>query len=121
MINYFQEYGEIFKDVQMELGRNVKGVRVDCNTGEIYDVELMANIRSSNGVNFWFHIKNGVTGYESFEITLDSIRRLSERGWFACAGTKGRWDMLYIEGKEMEYILGYYVHVYGLVYIRGYN
>ncbi len=43
----------------------------------------------------------GVTGYESFFLKEETIYDVTQYGWLACAGTKGRWDRLFISAPEM--------------------
>lgn len=43
----------------------------------------------------------GVTGYESFLLT-NTDKKIFSVGWHACAGTKGRWDTLYIPADQMQ-------------------
>lgn len=49
-------------------------------------------------------VEGGVTGYESFifgeirdgkfSYKDDAVKRMTKKGWCACAGTEGRWDRL---------------------------
>lgn len=58
----------------------------------------------------WLHIVDGsVTGYESISIK-DLLRHTDwTGGWSACAGTKGRWDSLRIDGKDMKQVQEYFM------------
>ena len=73
------------------------GNLIDCTTGEENFAHL--HYRIMDGV-FW--LEDGPTGYESFYLEHDTVERMSEGGWCACAGTKGRWDTLRISAEEMK-------------------
>lgn len=52
---------------------------------------------------WYFHIIiGGSTGYES--ISHEDMKKCKE-GWCACAGTKGRWDHLFVPQDQLEFIL----------------
>ena len=72
-------------------------------TEEVATVQLFVEFRWSYSLKKWYlHIADGgVTGYES--ISLDDLLTV-DKGWYACAGTKGRWDTLYIPQKWIEII-----------------
>ena len=54
-------------------------------------------------------IKGGVTGYESFCIEcFDDFQKMIDKGWTACAGTKGSWDRLFIPGKSMKEVFEFF-------------
>ena len=48
-----------------------------------------------------YRTKGGVTGFESL-----SVKNMcaGKGGWWACAGTKGRWDSLYVPADQIELI-----------------
>lgn len=83
------------------------GQRTNCRTGETRDVHLVLEDRyhpSKYMREWWVHVtEGGVTGYESIKVT--SILRNEAfdilGGWCACAGTKNRWDTLFIPGHEL--------------------
>lgn len=65
--------------------------------------------RESNGET-WLHIVDGsVTGYESISIKDLLAHGDWSKGWSACAGTKGRWDSLRIDGKDMKALQEYFM------------
>lgn len=56
-------------------------------------------------LSFGLELFLGVTGYESFEFESDINKRIKEGGWSACAGTKDRWDSLFIPADQMKIAL----------------
>lgn len=80
----------------------IKGILTDCNDGKETIVDLEYEIEERDGRRL-FQLLNGVTGYESFYIDQDNanLNRMKEKGWLACAGTKGRWHRLFIPAEEM--------------------
>ena len=84
----------------------VTGVRTDCRTGQKREVKVGWYIRRPKegylAGSTWLHLVGGPTGYESFEITEENTRMLSDSGWNACAGTKNTWDSLGISAEEMR-------------------
>ncbi len=85
----------------------MKGIRTNCYNGKQEEVDIEYEIRTYPTLEGkWLVItKGGVTGYESFQLTNESLSRLSKSGWSACAGTKNRWDTLFIPAKEMQKLL----------------
>lgn len=52
--------------------------------------------------------EGGITGYESIPssyLIATEIAKMINKGWYACAGTAGRWDQLFIPGDQMRIIL----------------
>ena len=86
----------------------VYGTRTHHTTGEEKTVELFVELRYSKSLGTWwlYIIKGGVTGYES--ISVDALMKQDGDGWFACAGTKGRWDTLFITERWMDIIRAQY-------------
>jgi len=87
----------------------IKGIRTSCVTGEEREVDLRYEIKpcpyaNQHDTRFVFHLDGGPTGYESFTIDeyIADVTCGIRRGWTACAGTKGRWDKLFIPGEEMR-------------------
>ena len=90
-----------------KMQNKIKGIRTNCITGKTTEVTIAFDIRNHPTINAnypdWFLIIDGaVTGYESINICPDIIKRTSEYGWCACAGTKGSWDKLEILPEEMK-------------------
>ena len=88
----------------------MKGIVTDCINGKEYEVEIHYEIIEKDGRHI-FRLINGVTGYESFYIH-DKYTRLGdmlEHGWTACAGTKGKYDRLYIPAEDMKIALEPYL------------
>ncbi len=93
--------------------QKLKGILTNCITEEVTTVELEYEIIEQFGENpegiinknerRLFRLINGVTGYESFYIDsdLNNVKRMCEKGWCACAGTKGSWDKLVVPAEEM--------------------
>lgn len=79
----------------------IKGNRTNCFSRETREVELRYCAELGSLFRLWFHLSNGVTGYESFEINPDSITDIKKNGWSACAGTPKRWDSLFVPAEEM--------------------
>ncbi|KKN80814.1 hypothetical protein LCGC14_0326200 [marine sediment metagenome] len=91
----------------------IQGVRFDCRTGEPRVVDIQVEVRTDSEADraVWL-AKGGVTGYESFCLDRSSPADLKARfykmklnGWWACMGTEGRWDALYIHGLQMTKLL----------------
>lgn len=87
----------------------IQGVRFSSTSGKPQVIELKAEIRNNKEVGRSLWLIGGVTGYESFCLDGKSdknvrsrLYNMKARGWWACAGTRGRWDALYIHGMQME-------------------
>ena len=80
----------------------ITGLRTDCFTEKVSEVELNYHVKLGVLFKLWFYIEPGVTGYESFEFSHDTNMRVRETGWSACAGTAKSWDKLFIPAVEME-------------------
>ncbi len=93
------------------------GILTDCIDGSKKKIELKYEIKKNYEGRRIFCLLNGVTGYESFIIDNgyidlpewiktsflnNPIERMCEKGWLACAGTKGKYDRLYIPASEMK-------------------
>ncbi len=85
--------------------KTLKGILTNCITSKETDVELEYEITMRNGERV-FSLLNGVTGWESFYIDHWTTRLddMKKTGWLACAGTKGRYDRLFIPADEMQKI-----------------
>jgi hypothetical protein len=84
---------------------DVTAVRTDCSTQQksISPVKLVCKFGEGKAV-----VKveeGGVTGYESCYFTPDFKNWTLTKGWWACAGTPGRYDGLFIPAKEMRVAL----------------
>ena len=81
----------------------VKARRIDCMTTQSKTVNLEVEVKYSETLKaYWVYItKGGVTGFESL-----SVKNMcaGKGGWWACAGTKGRWDSLYVPADQIELI-----------------
>ena len=93
----------------------IRGIRTNRVTGKKSNVELRYVLenqprydgRDEKGevkyVNTpHFRLLNGVTGYEAWYIDEEFIRNTTKRGLWDCAGTKDRWDSLWISAEEMS-------------------
>lgn len=83
----------------------LKGILTNCVTDKQTEVELEYEITERDGEKV-FSLLNGVTGWESFYIDhwSTNLEGMKKSGWLACAGTKGRWDKLFIPAEEMQKI-----------------
>ena len=79
--------------------------RTNCRTDKQVTMKVLVNKKESSTYpgEWWvWIIKGGVTGYESMRV--DSVREFTFGGWSACAGTKGRWDALFLPAESMQKI-----------------
>lgn len=66
---------------------------------------------ASSGEPWLKIVDGGVTGYESISIK-DLLRHEDwSTGWSCCAGTKGRWDSLRINGEDMKQLRKHFMEV----------
>lgn len=84
----------------------MKGIRTNCNTGQQEIIDLEYEIYPGKGGDI-FQLFNGVSGYESFYITDEVIKKMSENGWLAnvgtpTIGTAAGWDELFISAEEIK-------------------
>lgn len=79
----------------------IQGEKTNLTTEEVVKVELDYYVEFESLFCFWFHVKPGVTGYESYEFKPDSNSDIKSKGWSACSGTPGSWDRLWISPEEM--------------------
>ncbi len=98
-----------------ELGETkpkIYGIRTDLsdNTRSIIesDWEIVINATDKRKA---FHLKAGITGFESFYIDndFDNLKKMSEHGWRANVGTKGSYDELFIPANEMKKVYDYLI------------
>ncbi len=94
--------------IKIDGTQKIKGTRTNAWTGEKREVELSYYVKLGYNYHLWFYIEPGVTGYESFEFDTDNLERtnrdgktIKDIGWSACAGTKDRWDSLFISAEEI--------------------
>ena len=83
----------------------ISAKRTNCTTGETVDTQqpYLIEPRGDEG-RLVFQLLEGPTGYESWYI--ESLLKDPYEGWWAaCAGTKGRWDKLMVNGREVLNIL----------------
>ena len=88
-------------DIKEDNFVRIKGIRTNCITGE--EKEVIVTLEKyfyMQPLNEWWVriIGGGVTGFESFKVKGNDF----STGWLACAGTKDRWDELYIPAEEMQ-------------------
>lgn len=76
--------------------------RTCCHNGRTMSVKITVERYFYKSLDSWWYqiIKGNVTGYES--IRCD---KLSKDGWFACMGTEGKWDTLFVPAKSVAKIL----------------
>ena len=78
--------------------------------GKEREIEVYYEVVKRDGRSI-FRLINGVTGYESFYI-YDKYTQLDgmlKHGWYACAGTKGKYDKLFIPAEDMRIALEPYL------------
>lgn len=85
----------------------VTGEITCCRTGKTKLQEVAFELGNGSYGNILYIRKGGVTGYESFYVK-DYHDPEHKRGWTACAGTKGRWDKLFIPPEEMKKVFEYF-------------
>jgi hypothetical protein len=88
----------------------MKGILTDCITGNEKEIEIGYKIIDSENGEI-FELIGGVTGYESFYIKskYTPLNKICGFGWCACAGTKGKYDKLFIPAEEMRNALKPYI------------
>ena len=74
----------------------IRCLRTNSHTGAVKVKDLKYFMRMDSLGNWWFYLERGVTGFESFHITEESVERLGVAGWHACVGTRVSWDKLYV-------------------------
>jgi len=89
---------------------SVKAERTNCITGEKKYVIVEFYEHYAKELNSWYIQigRGGVTGYESMR--SEHVKEMLEGGWSACAGTKGRWDTLFIPPESMKRIHDWIEH-----------
>ena len=82
------------------------GVLTSCRNGKVREIEVGYEIITQEGKKI-FQLIGGVTGYESFYIDskYTPIDKMIMNGWTANAGTKNKYDNLFIPAKEMKKVL----------------
>ncbi len=98
------------KDLEMTIEyisdcKKLVTARTDLSTDVETLVTMDCEIRTKVSGERWFYIFPGVTGYESFELTKESVEDVCKIGWVACKGTKGSWDRLVIPAEELRQVL----------------
>jgi len=91
--------------LDLHRGVEVDAIRTNCVTDKQVTMKVLVNKKESSTYpgEWWvWIIKGGVTGCES--IRADDVREFTFGGWSACAGTKGRWDTLFLPAKSMQKI-----------------
>lgn len=78
----------------------VKATRTSCITGIRQEVMITVEKKYHEKLESWYCkiVEGGVTGYESIKYKdLEAIKG----GWWACIGTKGKWDKLYVPSESL--------------------
>ena len=83
---------------KVDSNNTLKAIRTNCFTGKETTMELNYFAKFGFNHQWWFYLKNGVTGYESF--CLLEMNH-PEKGWTACNGTPGSWDRLWVPPDEI--------------------
>ena len=91
--------------LDLHRGVEVDAIRTNCVTDKQVAMKVLVNKKQAAILSdkqwIWI-VKGGVTGYESMRV--DSVREFTFGGWSACAGTKGRWDTLFLPAASMQKI-----------------
>ncbi len=82
----------------------IKAKRTNCITHIETEVDITLDKHWHSRLNSWWMeiVEGGVTGYESISFKALKEHIEDNRGWLACAGTKGRWDTLLISAEELK-------------------
>ena len=83
----------------------IYGACFSCTSGKSRAVQVLVRLVNNETLGKVIQLDGGVTGYESFCLEGKSavdIDRMKSIGWWACAGTPGRWDALYFHGLQMS-------------------
>lgn len=90
---------------------HIQGIRYSCRddfkTARPVTLEYKIERRDTD---YWLKLKGGPTGYESARIFMPVAIQAFKDGkpWWACFGTKSRWDRLIIPAAEMLRIIDKY-------------
>ena len=88
-----------------EIGTHIWGVRFHHTTGKPRTVQLLAKLVDNETLGKVVQLDGGSTGYESFCLegtSAANLERMKSGGWWACIGTFGQWDALYIHKFQMR-------------------
>ncbi len=79
-------------------------IRGSCYRESEKDVKIEVTKVYHESLESWWYaiVRGGVTGYES--VRCDKIID-RDKGWWACAGTKGRWDSLFVPLESLRIIV----------------
>lgn len=80
----------------------VRAVRTHQTTAQQSIVMLTFECRFRDNLPVVAIADGGVTGYESVYLDDYFLDATRARGWWACAGTPGRYDSLFVPAKEMR-------------------
>ena len=85
----------------------IKAIRIDSYTGEpkVIDLEITISDGDGDPEKALMDFNPGVTGFESFYMKTLDIERHAFDGMWPCAGTRNRWDELYIFGWTFEKLM----------------
>lgn len=78
----------------------VRAERTHRHTGEVSATDVTMECTGEDKLVLLI-TDGGVTGYEGVYVNQHFIDFTLDRGWWACAGTEGRWDGLFIPASEM--------------------
>ena len=90
--------------LSLHRGVKVNAHRTSCvEGGQTYNTSVLVKRRFSSPLNAWwiYVAEGGATGYESMRV--EDVPNMKE-GWGACAGTKNRWDKLFLPAESMQKI-----------------
>ncbi len=73
-----------------------------CVTGAVRSVTVELYLGHSPVSGPYVQLAGGPTGFEAFSVgTYTDLDTMRTGGWCACAGTRHRWDRLFIPAPEM--------------------
>ena len=83
-----------------------RGILTSCLNEEQSILDLDYEIKPYDDKRKSIWLIGGVTGWESFVIDTDlkNLKSMAEHGWLANAGTKNRYDRLFIPADEMKLV-----------------
>lgn len=79
----------------------IKGSLINSVTGEATEIELRYWMDDGSSKPI-FKLVGGVTGYESFYLKEEYIRKIIKYGWYANVRVRSKYDGLHISAEEMK-------------------
>ena len=98
-----EDIAEVFNTSAVTItGVNVKAEQTHCTTRKKTIIDVVLAVRDDA-----LRLYGGPTGHESFLLKHTNgdavnVGDLCREGWWACAGTQGRWDSLFVPPESMK-------------------